>query len=188
MRTGPFTHVVSLECQFTALDLKALVECSQSHYDARCRSASFQGGVLYGMMNMITEAVDYGKYPGLSTLEIFQKVCEDDPDRTVSRSFTFRELDSLLKICETGGLFFELKRAQAQIREEDQRLRKDYLVLELKRFRGNPTARYASYLQEGLSRAMALAMTYQSLLDFGNLDKEERALAQTYREEADHLA
>lgn len=39
--------------QFTKADVDALRYCSQRHYDGKCKAASEEGGVIYGISNSV---------------------------------------------------------------------------------------------------------------------------------------
>lgn len=58
-----------------------LMEMSAHHYDGVCKSAGMVGGFIYGWRNCVSFA----------------------PDLPVSA--TWRELDTMLKICENTGIF-----------------------------------------------------------------------------------
>ena len=65
------------EVEFSASDVNLLMEWSKAHYDGVCRQAGKQGNFLYGLSN---SAPDY------------------------RHTLTWRQLDTLLKICELGTM------------------------------------------------------------------------------------
>ena len=69
---------VTVFLEFTDDELDTLNVCSHGHYDGRCKEASEQGGIIYGLSNM-------GGH----------------------RHFSFRELDLLAKILEQPNVIPE---------------------------------------------------------------------------------
>jgi hypothetical protein len=65
------------EVEFSASDVNLLMEWSKAHYDGVCRQAGKQGNFLYGLSNSA-------------------------PDYRIR--LTFREADTLRKICEVGTM------------------------------------------------------------------------------------
>jgi hypothetical protein len=51
-RTG-FKYEVKTAIEFTLDELKTLISASESHYDRACRALTKEGGVLFGMRNIV---------------------------------------------------------------------------------------------------------------------------------------
>ena len=126
MRQDGFSYVVRAELVFTSEEVAALKQCSEAHYDYKCKGvldqeevrasteageASKQGGLVYGMGNYFAQVGE-----------------EDSP---VPRPFTSRELNLLLKVCEMAWpldldagkhLFHKLKLVFDRVQEEQRRL------------------------------------------------------------------
>jgi hypothetical protein len=73
--------------------IRLLIEMSSAHYDGVCKSASMVGGFIYGWNNSVSFS----------------------PEFPVSA--TWRELDTMLKICENTGIFSDRPDTQKVIRE-----------------------------------------------------------------------
>jgi hypothetical protein len=75
--------------KFTSEEVRELVNLSERHYDAKCRSLSKNGGVLYGLNNLLAH-YEFGEKVGeYETVESFP--------------MTLDTVDLLCKICEQGN-------------------------------------------------------------------------------------
>lgn len=73
----------------TLQQVKLIAAVSENHYDGTCRAASQVGGFIYGWINYLTFAAER-RTPD-----------ETEPDTVQA---TWRQLDSVMKICEMGHL------------------------------------------------------------------------------------
>ena len=80
MTLKEIVYVPEISLELTPTDLKWLAWCSEHHYDGTCQYASQPGGMIYGLQNRL----------------------DADPRRKAEACLTFREVDLLAKICETG--------------------------------------------------------------------------------------
>lgn len=78
MNQDGFSYIVRAELVFTPEEVEILKRCSQAHYDFKCNSASQQGGLIYGLINVFA-------------LE------EPEPE---PRALDSQDLNLLLKVCE----------------------------------------------------------------------------------------
>lgn len=86
---------------FSELEVEVLNYASQVHYDGHCKSLSREGGILYGMRNQIAfcKADGDGK-------------AQKEP--TADVSLTSRDVDTLTKLLEMGGLYFREDKAKLE--------------------------------------------------------------------------
>lgn len=115
MQNLKYAFTVEAQLELTKKELGILLECSKHHYDGHCQSMSRQGGILYGMRNML-----------------------DMEEEGVTRRFcAFREIDSMVKCLEiaplvfrptpekaeeAGRLFYDLKQLLKGINDETARV------------------------------------------------------------------
>ncbi len=138
MNPGSFSYDVSVEVTLTGMDLLALFDGADKHYDARCRMMASPalnagpwvtsvGGEVWGLVVEFIRSRDE-KLPGETFLNMFRRVALADPGRTVTRALPGRTLDLFCKCLEHPAdaagmdLFFALRTAHASIRREHQRL------------------------------------------------------------------
>jgi len=53
MKFKEFGYQVEAEVEFTRDELVQLQELAKRHYDGRCKAAAEQGGLIYGMINLL---------------------------------------------------------------------------------------------------------------------------------------
>ena len=85
-----FEYVIKACVVIDPAVIEFLLDCSKRHYDGHCKSIGEPGGFLYGWRNVILWAADRGE----STSEV---------------AATFRELDTLAKLCEIHSPTINLK-------------------------------------------------------------------------------
>jgi hypothetical protein len=141
MKQGPFEYVVMVELTFTGHDLRVMFDASRRHYDDRCNAASYPartaggrvipgGGEIWGLINTLDGVIPtpQGEQDGL----YMRRACEENPDATVTRSFTAREIGLFAKITEPVvmtadneslvALHFGFRRAMAACSAEHRRV------------------------------------------------------------------
>jgi hypothetical protein len=76
-----------VEVELTGQEIYDLWKVAKQHHDAHCRSYAFEGGRLFGFLNMLeTDPV----HPDIEAIK----------DKKVRVTLDFRTLDTLAKICE----------------------------------------------------------------------------------------
>lgn len=81
MRATGFGYSVNVVVEFNEAEVDRLIDCSQHHYDSKCRSLGRQGGFLFGMKNeFLMEDIPSEKGTwtlSLSDLNILAKIIEN---------------------------------------------------------------------------------------------------------------
>lgn len=89
-----FDYDVKAELEITGADLRVLWKAAEHHYDTKCVEMTRQGGLLFGIRNFMCPDWDmFVQF--LDQLNAGKR----DAD-TVKRVLTWRELDTLKKVCE----------------------------------------------------------------------------------------
>lgn len=104
MKLDHFFYRVQTEVVFTEADVDVAIRCSERHYDHKCRSASKQGGFLYGMKNQVRPL------PGVNPGDPEEKV------ESATYGFSWDQLDTLAKIME-GAMDAEERAFAESVRE-----------------------------------------------------------------------
>lgn len=91
MKRDYFVFEVLTEVSFSKEDVDFLIDCSEHHYDFKCRSVSQEGGFVYGMRNVLRVPPGVDMKPGtwklpMGDLDLLCKVTErlGYPDANVS--------------------------------------------------------------------------------------------------------
>lgn len=119
MIPGKFSYEVHLNVTFDGRDLLALFNGGRGHYDAKCRAAALpgdgkSGGQIWGVLNQWTLPGEY--VAGETSENMFLRLLQEFPDRTVQVCLPFRTLDLFCKCVETHGtLLTEGDRARADV-------------------------------------------------------------------------
>jgi len=107
-----FRFKVEVRLQITRSELDHMIECSQAHYDWKCKAASQQGGFLYGWRNMFE--LDE---PGIKTLEV-----QANWD-TVDTLCKMLEGEQYMRhLAPEKSLYFSMRRVLVRMREESERV------------------------------------------------------------------
>lgn len=86
-------YTPTADVEFTWQEVTTMIVFSRSHYDLRCRTASVQGGILYGMMNRFKLPLNLGTENdkamrrgasitvrlGVEEVDLLAKIVEQDP-------------------------------------------------------------------------------------------------------------
>ena len=128
MRTEGFEYRVSIGVVLSGRDIFLLGKMSDGHYDLACRSASSQGGILWGFANQLC-------MNGPKLVLDADSISEDVAKLTIYLNMTSRDFDGLCKICEVremlcpadakveaAALFMQFKQAKAKVEAERERI------------------------------------------------------------------
>ena len=126
-----FYFPVEIELEITRAEVEHIRECSARHYDGKCKSASLQGGFVYGWRNRFDWYSEGGKEKTPTNKDLNAKATVHATRHEIDLTCKILESESV-RYQKPGGIQLHQKMQDIleQMREESKKVNYAYIILE----------------------------------------------------------